>query len=291
MSSQSIMSGMCVAEFALWAVFGCLFWRRRLQLQFPAMGVYLCLRLAAMPILLYFYYGQGRNWFNGYCYDFYFYSYWLVYFASAVILCFICIEIFRSALSSFPGLQRLGTVAFRWVALVSVVLSLPTIPLEHSWMLMMTHTAFRLMRSVSILELCLLAFLCLSLNALGLSMREIPFGLALGLGIISSGDFLTSLLWSRSASTTDLYQFVTESLILLSLSIWIVYSALPEPARKSVVLPAHSIILRWNEIASALGHTGTQVAVQPSGGFVLTDVEKTIETVLNRKLKNRESET
>ena len=33
----------------------------------------------------------------------YFYVYWAVYIASAVLLYFICIEVFRSALSAFPG--------------------------------------------------------------------------------------------------------------------------------------------------------------------------------------------
>ena len=86
-------------------------------------------------------------------------------------------------------------------------------------------------------------------------------------------------------------QFVYESVILATLGLWVVYATLPEPVRKPVVLAANSTILRWNEIASALGHTGTQVAVQPSGGFVLTDVERVVEGVLSRNLKNRESET
>jgi hypothetical protein len=49
-----------------------------------------------------------------------------------------------------------------------------------------------LMRSVSILELCLLAFLCLSMNALRLSVRDMAFGIALGFGLMSR----TTLSWS-----------------------------------------------------------------------------------------------
>jgi hypothetical protein len=67
---------------------------------------------------------------------------------------------------------------------------------------------------------------------------------------------------------------------------------LPEPVRKPVVMPVNSTIYRWNEIASALGHTGTQVAVpQPANTFFLTDVENVVEKVLNRNLKRRESES
>ena len=71
---------------------------------------------------------------------------------------------------------------------------------------------------------------------------------------------------------------------------WVAYCALPEPVRKPMVMPANSTIYRWNEIASALGHTGTQVAVQqPASSFFLTDVEKVVDKVLTRNL--RESET
>ena len=87
-------------------------------------------------------------------------------------------------------------------------------------------------------------------------------------------------------------QFVYEAVILVSLGIWVAYCALPEPVRKPVMMPANSTIYRWNEIASALGHTGTQIAVQqPANSFFLTDVEKVVEKVLTRNLKGRESES
>jgi shikimate 5-dehydrogenase len=66
---------------------------------------------------------------------------------------------------------------------------------------------------------------------------------------------------------------------------------LPEPVRKPVMMPVNSTILRWNEIASALGHTGTQVAVQQAAsGFFLTDAEQVVEEAMSRNLKSRESE-
>jgi hypothetical protein len=72
---------------------------------------------------------------------------------------------------------------------------------------------------------------------------------------------------------------------LVFLGIWIAYAALPEPVRRPLVMPVNSTILRWNEIGSVLGYTGTQVAVQPAGGFVLTDVERVAERMPIRNLK------
>jgi hypothetical protein len=277
-----------VAEFALWAAFGFLFWTRNLHRRFPAMGVYLALRVVSMPVFLIFFYGQTQQWFNGHSSNMYFYFYWAVYIASAVLLFFVCIEVFRSALSAFSGLQRLGTVVFRWAALASVIVSLSTLTLEHSRALMITHIATGLMRSVSILELCLLAFLCLSMNALRLSIRDMAFGISLGFGLMSANDFIVGALLARNTSLTGPLQLVYESVILVLLGIWIVYAALPEPARQPLVMPVNSILLRWNEIASVLGYTGTQVAVQPAGGFILTDVERVAERMPIRNLKYRE---
>lgn len=291
MSSQTAMTLMAVVEFALWSAFGFLFWKRTLHRRFPAMGFYLALHVAAMPILLFLFYGQARHWFHDYAFKLYFYSYWTVYFVSAALLFFICIEVFRFALSAFSGLQRLGTLAFRWVALVSVILSLSTLSFAHPRALIISDIAFRLMRSVSILELCLLAFLCMSMNTIQLSVRDMSFGIALGFGLMSTNDFVVSSLLARNHSLTTPLQFVAEALIIFTLGVWVAYATLPEPVRQPVMMPAHSTILRWNEIASALGHTGTQVSVQPAEGFVLTDVERVVEGVLSRNLKNRQSET
>jgi len=285
------MSVMSAVEFVLWAVLAFLFWNKKLHRRFPAMNAYLALRVASMPILLILLFGQERHWFSDYCYVMYFFAYWAVYMASALMLFFICMEVFQSALSAFVGLMRFGTVVFRWAAVVSVIVSLATVSYVHSGILLIPDVAFGLMRSVSILELCLLAFLCLSMNALRLSARDLVFGIALGFGLMSTNDFvLASLISPTSTSLISMLQLVSESLIMVALGIWVVYFALPEPARLPVVMPVNSTIYRWNEIASALGHTGTQVvAPQPVGSFFLTDVEEVVDKVLNRNMKGSES--
>lgn len=286
------MTVLSVAEFLLWAVLAFVFWTKKLHLRFPAMGAYLALRLVSMPVLLLLLFGQSQHWFNDYCYVIYFFANWAVYIASASMLFFVTIEVFRSALSAFSGLMKFGVVIFRWAAVVSVIASLGTISYAHRGILIIPDLAFGLMRSVSILELCLLAFLCLSLNALRLSVRDMAFGIALGFGLMSANDFVLSSLISQSPSLTAPLQFVYQSVVLAGLGIWVTYCALPEPARQPVVLPVNSTIYRWNEIASALGHPGTQIAApQPAGSFFLTDVELVVDKVLNRSLKENESKS
>ena len=286
------MSAMSVAEFALWTVLGILFWSKRLDHRFPAMWAYLVLRVASTPVLLVLLYGQSRHWLNDYCYAIYFFAYWAVYLASAAMLFFICIEVFRSALSAFSGLMQFGTVAFRWAAVVSGIVSLASISYANRGILILPDVALGLMRSVSILELCLLAFLCLSMNALRLSVRDMAFGISLGFGLMSANDFIVGSILSHRAPLIAPVQFIYQSLVLAALGIWVTYGSLPEPARQPLLMPVNSTIYRWNEIASALGHTGTQVAVQqPAGSFFLTDVEKVVEKVLSKNLKRRQSES
>lgn len=277
------MSVMSATEFLLWAVLGFIFWKKELQHRYPAMGAYLALRLGSMPVLLGLLYLQAQpTGHQALYYPLYFYTYWAVYIASAVTLFFICIEVFRAALLPYAGLMRLGTVVFRWTTLASLIVSLSSVSFTHSGVLMIPDVALALMRSVSILEICLLAFLCLCMNALKLSARDLSFGIALGFGILSANDFVLAALWSRHTSLTSPIQFLNEAIVLGALGLWIVYCALPEPVRKPVVLSPNSTIYRWNEIAAALGH-GTKVAVQqPANSFFLSDVEKVVDKVLNR---------
>jgi hypothetical protein len=285
MPLEFMMSLMSVVEFALWATLGFLFWKKGLQKRFPALNVYLALHVGSMPILLSLLYVQAQPWGHQY-FPYYFYPSWAVYIASAITLFFVTLEIFRAVLSPFSGLMRLGTVVFRWVALVSAVASLGSISYTHPSMSLMPDMALALMRSVSILELCLLAFLGLCINALQLSFKDMAVGFGLGFGFMSANDLIYAALSPGNSSLNAPLQFAYEAVILLSVGMWVAYCAMPERARKPVVMPANSTIYRWNEIASALGH-GTHVAVQqPANGFFLTDVERVVEKVLTRNLQS-----
>jgi hypothetical protein len=86
-------------------------------------------------------------------------------------------------------------------------------------------------------------------------------------------------------------QSAFEASSVLTLVIWIGYAALPEEARKTVTVPVNSAIYKWDQIASALGHKGTQVAIQPTPSFFLVDVEKVVERAFVRTLKGKESQS
>lgn len=289
------MSAMNAGEFLLWGALAYFFWSKGLNRRFPAMGYYLTLRAISTPILMLVLREESQPWGEARLIilgKIYYFGFFATYLAAVVLLFFICIEVFRSALAAFPGITKLAIVIFRWAAVVSVIVSLSSINYTNRGLHIIADVSYGLMHSVSVLELCLLAFLCLSMNALRLTVRDLSFGIALGFGVLSSGDFILAAWSSRIVSHNDPVEFIYESLILATLSIWMVYCILPEPVRKPVLMPANSTIYRWNEIASALGHTGTRVAVQqPANSFFLSDVEHVVEKVLARNMKGRESET
>jgi hypothetical protein len=291
MSANLSMILLCSGEFVLTVALGLLFWKKGYHRRFHAMARYLALRVVSVPVLFLLLTGYLQFGIRN-CYAAYFFVYWGVYIASAVLLFFVCLEIFRFALMPFPGLQRLGSLAFRWAVVVSLILTFATISAVHPAILTVADVASRLMRAASILELCLLTFLCICMNALKLSARDMSFGSAIGLGLMATNDFLQAASERHIISLVQNWQFMSEFVTLAVLGLWCVYALLPQRERKLVLLEASSPIYRWDEIASALGHTGTKVAVQqPANSFFLTDVEKVVERVVARNLKGRESET
>ena len=283
------MSGV---EFLLWAVLAFVFWKRNLHRRFPAMAAYLALHVISTPVLLACLYFLTQPWGKVF-YAVYFFAFYGVYIASAVLLFFIAMEVFRSALSGFTGLMKFGVVIFRWAVLASVLVTFSTVSYSHRGVMVIPDIAFGLMRSVSILELCLLAFLCLSMNALKLPLRDMAFGIAFGFGMLASNDLVLAALIKINSSLTEPFQFIYQAVVLITIGMWVTYAASPEAVRKPMVVPANSTIYRWNEIASALGHTGTQVAVvqHASSSFFLTDVEKVVDKVLTRNLRESETKT
>jgi hypothetical protein len=128
------------------------------------------------------------------------------------------------------------------------------------------------------------------MNALRIELRDFPFGSSLVLGIMAANDYIHTLYPPHHSDNLSApVQFIYEGVILVALGIWNVYVLQPQRERKPIFLPASSIIYRWNEIASALGHTGTKVALQPQGdSLFLADVENVVEKVLARTMNKRE---
>ncbi len=226
MTPQIAMTALCVIETGLWFLIGFLFLRRSLQKRFPAMGWYIALQVLTQPLLASLLYLRRPPSLRYYA-MLYFIFYWLVYVFRSVNLFFICMDVFRSVAAGNSELRRLGKVPFRWFAIILIIGILSStsfIPRN-----IILSLCAGLMRSASIVSICLLVFLFHSLQRRHSSARDPSFGICLGFAWQSIND-LASSYWVNvyHSSVFDHSQFIYESVILAGMCIWVVYFALPE---------------------------------------------------------------
>jgi hypothetical protein len=214
----------------------------------------------------------------------YIYTYWAAYIAGAVAIFLAVQEIFNELMSPVPGLQRLGIIAFRWVSIASVVISIgAALPVrEGSDLFSLVGT--QMMKCTSIMELCLLAFLALTIHSLGRSFGSVMFGIGLGFGLEAASQLIASALLARHPGLYSMGNLILEVVTIATFTIWTAYFFAPEPAaeRNAATLPVSSPLIRWNEIARALGHSAPHVALGQSQAFFLQDVERVVDKILTK---------
>jgi len=217
-------------------------------------------------------------------YSLYFYTYWTSYTVTAITIFFVIREVFCHVTEPVPGIRRFGLLAFNWVAVISGIISISAaLPLKGLGAGLMA-IGFQVMRCVSILELCLLAFLALFIHSLGRSFRSLAFGISLGFGLQAGMELITSLVATRSPHLDSNMNIVLQVAITLVLGAWIGYFLTPEPQaeREAITLPVSSPLIRWNEIATALGHSTPHVVVGQSSATFLQDVEQVVDKILTK---------
>ncbi|HEV2273555.1 MAG TPA: hypothetical protein VGR96_05280 [Acidobacteriaceae bacterium] len=277
---------MVVALFALL--------RAKDRRRFRALFAFLVLRLVSLFVLeVMLHAGSIFDVSKTIAYRWYFYSYWTLYIAGAVIVFFVILELFNYALEPLPGLKRLGLIAFRWVACVSCVAAAASFVEPGGKSGQMLSACDQLMRCQSIFLLSLLFFLMIAAGRLGLSYRSRVFGISFGFGIMAASNLIASALllsFSNSHTThiaTSAISIMDTVASLLTIAVWCAYFLQKEPVRHAASIPVTSPLSRWNEIAMALGPGGNRLAIAPpASDFFLQDVEKVVDRILTKNSLN-----
>ncbi len=267
-----------------------IFFRPTLRKHYPWLFTYLCMRAIAASSIDFLRFGPMLSTPEEYTKT-YFVVAWSSSLASSGLLFLGCLDVYRQAMAPLQGLARMGTTIFRWAALASLLVTATTLTSLSSGHHAIMQIGLQVMRCTGTAELCLLVLLLLSLNAIGLSLRSRPFGMAMGLGLMAIIDCTQSMTAGMAFVNSPTSKIAFECATLVAVGVWIAYSALPEPSRKTITVRADSAIYKWDQIASALGHKGTQVALQPAPSFFLVDVEKVVERAFSRTLHGKESES
>jgi|HubBroStandDraft_1064217.scaffolds.fasta_scaffold142699_2 cbb3-type cytochrome oxidase subunit 3 len=200
-------------------------------------------------------------------YTTYFVTAWISGIAQTLLLIGIIYHVYREAMRPLQGLQRIGNIIFRWVAVVSIAVSIAIAAGPHNTGTSLAGVAAaiapQIQQGVFVLTLCLLLFVCFAIRPLGLTFRSRIFGVAIGLGVTAT-TFLAQAAWlatSGAASLLSPIYLVGAVGTLISVSIWGVYFVLPEPERRMILLPTTSPFFTWNRISEALGDEPGYVAI------------------------------
>ena len=217
-------------------------------------------------------------------YPIYFFIYWACYAIQALLGFGVIVSIYQLAMDPLRGLKKLGMLMFRWAAAISIAIAV-TIALGPR----MTSTDFfvrafsQLQQTQAILTLCMLLFVCFAIHPMGLSYKSRVFGVSLGLGIIATVDLIQAAWLTQSMTMMSVYTVISSVAVCSSMLIWVVYFALPEPARRMIILPTTSPFLRWNQISEVLGDEPGFVAV----GEVTLDMFAPAELEVMRRASNK----
>ena len=174
-SASAIQLGVLVVMF-----------RRGLHREYPYFFNYTILRVLS-DLILFIVHKQS--------YTLYYFSYWLSAALSALLAFAVLYEIFQQAFRPYEALRDLGVILFRWSALVILLVA-------GMWAATSGHPAqertitdaiLLAERSVRLMQCGLVFFLLLFSEYLGISRRNLLFGIALGFGLFASVNMLRGL--------------------------------------------------------------------------------------------------
>jgi len=242
-------------------------YRRGLQRDYPYFFNYAILQVLGDTILFIMHKGP---------YALYYYSYWVNSALCAVVSFAVLYEIFQNAFRPYEALRDLSVILFRWSALVILLVAV-------MWALnsgnsaengAITNTILLAERSVRLMQCGLVFFLLLFSEYLGISRRNLLFGVALGFGLFASVNMLVAVglshLAVRGVISRSALSLINSAAYNISILIWLGY-ALLAPSRSSALAAMRS--KDWN---SAL----EDARVPAEADSLLDTMDRTVERLL-----------
>jgi len=261
-----------------------LLYRRKLLKQFAFLSSYLLFLTVLNAIRFVCYREFGLSSWT------YYSVYWVGTALANIAAIAVLYEIFCAAFKPFAGLQDLAKIVFKWAAgsilCVAFVVFISNAAAAggapNHWLTLSIHD---FERTVALMQCALLIFLFVGSQHLGLSMKNRVFGFALGFGFDALCQLLVFSTLMNRVSKIHLGSQLLPMGYYISLLVWMVYLLKPEPSRESLHIPLTSPLLRWNEIALQMGHTGKLAVANPEP--FMPQVERLVERVLQKEFVER----
>lgn len=282
LSFQSVMIWATSPVLQLLCVY--LLYKRKLLGQFKFLAsFFVFMTLKAGILFLVYHYSSVQSWS-------YFSAYWVGTALQDMFMIAVLYELFCAAFKPFAGLQDLAKVVFKWAAASIIFVACivfattPAVaqPVKFNWLIIGIYDFERIVR---VMECALLMFLFIGSQHLGVSNRNRVFGFALGFGIDAFSQLLVyTAMANAHVSRLHTLGELLPKVYFASLLIWVGYLLQPEPAQESLHIPVTSPLLRWNEVALALGHSGGRVALNMSAEPFMPNVERMVEQVMQKEM-------
>ena len=238
--------------------------RRKLRLEFPFFFSYAAFQVVSAP-LLWTLYHRG-------VYADYFYAYWTISALSFALGLGVLYEIFQHAFRPYAALRGLGSMLFRWAALVLLMVAVITALSAPAGQSPLITAILSLERSIRMMQCGLLILMLFFSPQLGLSWRSHLFGITAGFGGYAAISLtLVSLRAQLGIPGDTAYTLINSGAYTLAAATWFAYLLAPEPARQAVrVQPVPD---SWDFALQGIGRA------QAPDSF-LSNMEKTVDRIL-----------
>lgn len=225
--SHNVVFYLWCTQPILQSVVAVIMWRRKLHKRFPVFFTFLLAQIAnfaiILPPLL-----TGK-------YRLYFWFFWLCEPVNAILGFKVIHEIFLDVFRPFHTLKDLGTLLFRWAGVVMLLVSV-VVAFSNSFdQSPLLHAITTLQRSVRIVQLGLILFLLLFSRFLGVSRRQLSFGISLGFGLFAGVDLMMYALNSGGFVREHVFNLITLSAYNLGIFVWLGYSLSRKAERSGAV--------------------------------------------------------
>lgn len=251
MSSPQLELALWVSQPLIQFVIAIVAYRRKLYKEFPAFFLYTVVWVAMFCVELPVYLWTNDALYNN--------VFWTVAAIDVVLSFKVIHEIFADIFHPYPALKDLGTALFKWAALIMVLVSLVMISVAPGWDEPVRRTILVVQRGVRVVQCGLVIFLLAFCKSLGVSWRRRSFGIALGFGLFSSVELLSTALYSGSHLRAMLMNMITMGAYDAGMLLWLWYSLMRrQDATVPVLVPQ-----RWDEALADIHPQGEGESLIP----------------------------
>jgi len=225
--SQIIVLSLWCAQPTLQLVVAAILWRRKLHKQFPVFFLFLLAQVANFAIMFPLWLMRAGTS--------YFWLFWLGEAVTAVLGFKVIHEVFLDVFRPYHTLKDLGTLLFKWAGVVMLLVSVVVAFSSSSDQNPMMNATTTLQLSVRIVQVGLILFLLLFSSFLGVSRKQISFGISLGLGLSGGVELMLLALNSGGFVRHENFDLINMLTYDFAILVWLGYSFSRKAGREASV--------------------------------------------------------